>query len=78
MNQDIKEVLIVIGFIVLGVFSAWIIGITLHNSTSQKASEPAKIERMTPVPVESIKCIEIAENGSFCRVYEVHRLTSTE
>lgn len=78
MNQDLKEVLIVTGFIVLCVFSAWIIGVTLHNTTSQKASEPTKIERITPVPVESIKCIEIAENGNFCRVYEVHRLTSTE
>ncbi len=78
MNQDIKEVLIVMGFIVLGVFSAWIIGVTLHNTTSQKASEPAKIERITPVPVESVKCIEIAENGNFCRVYEVQRLTSME
>ena len=78
MNQDIKEVLIVIGFIVLGVFSAWIIGLTFYNPISQNTSEPTKIERITPVPVESIKCIEIAENGSFCRVYEVHRLTSTE
>ena len=75
--SDLKETMIAVLFVVgIAILAACTLAARLN--TSQNASEPVKFERMTPVPVESIKCREVAENGNFCRVYEVYRLTSTE